>query len=276
MLINTVILFLRDLLPIFIILSFYLNHTETHIPINPILSRQYKNLVITLLVGCLCAILIANTAPVISQWNEGAGIEWLYSSGYGFTYLSLLYYCCVPSMPIKQQWALRFMLFILMAISGANFIIYFQGFWSEFGAIQAIVIGMILGIGICLSVAILLYFFLRYCELNQYRPSIHALFIIFIVGQVSQIINLLNQVNSLPDVFQNQQPLWQSQAFIAENSEWGHLLSSFIGYEDSPNLPYLSAYLCAYAFILLIPILIKRIASISTFLITQQKDRRHV
>jgi high-affinity iron transporter len=62
-------------------------------------------------------------------------------------------------------------------------------------------------------------------------------------GIVTQAVSLLEQVDRIPSA----PPLWDSSALLPENSVIGQLLYALLGYEATPSLWHVSAYVVVIA-----------------------------
>lgn len=229
MLINTLVLFLRDALPIFILLSLLasLEHTRlTHM----------KLLAISLASGALGALLIVNNANNISHLFDGAGMELLTSFITAIFYLlasCLVLLLCVATTSARILGTIVFSTILLItSINGANFLVFLTGYWSQYGAAQSLVLGIVLGLGISTSFSILLYFFVGWLRSIGIQHAHHILIVLFAAGQLAQLVNLLSQV----DVITYSPILWDTSHLISDSSEAGYVLASLFGYEASPSL----------------------------------------
>ena len=103
MIINTIILFLRDLLPIFILFCYLSVLIEKRCEvkrerqlkmslINNLFNKKqsYQLWLITMLIGILSALLLANTAEYIADWFNGTGLEIISTS-----LLILMFHCLI-------------------------------------------------------------------------------------------------------------------------------------------------------------------------------------
>ncbi len=223
MLINTVILMLRDALPIALLMSFVLSAFRV----------QPRTLWLLLLTSCVTTAILVLTRNSISDLFEGAGYEWL-TIGLLFT----AYLAALASVREKQQ-----MLSILVTATPiislhlADFMLYLVAFGSHSERIPAIFIGSVLGSGISVSLAILLVVLLA-----PYRTAvaIRSIWMLFIAAQASDITPLLQQIGAVDEY----SPLWDSSALVADASEYGHLFNALFGYEAQPGLPYLLTWTC--------------------------------
>lgn len=251
MLINTVILFLRDALPIFVISTILISILQQ----QGIKSRWYY---FAALSSVVLSLVLLNTIDDISHTLDDTGREWLYACLYIACYfitLLLLSQLALakPLLPIRSLTFIRLgamaLIIILMTLNGANFLIYITSFWHQNNASNVLVTGVVLGVGICASIAVLLYFLLIFIE-GFYRMVRETLLIFFSAGLLMKATNLLIQIDVLP----SGNLLWDSNDLIIENSEIGQLLTVFFGYDATPTSLQLALYFLAIviAFILMI------------------------
>lgn len=199
MLINTVILFLRDALPIFVI----------SIILFSLLQQQGIKLwwyYLEVLTSVMLSLTLLNTIDDIAQALDDTGREWLYAGLYIVCYfislllLSQLWRVQTPFIRQKNiiiKVCAVCLTVIVMTLNGANFLIYITGFWYQNNASNALMTGVILGGGICASIAVLLYFLMAFIE-RYYRIIRETLLIVFSVGLLMKATNLLIQIDALP------------------------------------------------------------------------------
>ncbi|MFT6898324.1 MAG: high-affinity iron transporter [Paraglaciecola sp.] len=236
MLINTVILFLRDALPVFVLMAFLLAFWQ----------HCGRSITIGCAVGLVVTTLIVLERSTVSQYFEGAGYELLKC-------LTLITAFCLSAVilstsNIVERHCPKLVITLLVAFTfiphSADFSVFLVGFSSQKDALTPILLGTFLGGGICASVAVLLNLLLT--SLKQKRLS-QLMFAIFAAGQISNCPLLLQQIDWIPDPG----ALWNSQ-FISDESEYGHLLKALMGYEAAPSIIYIAVY--ATALMLLIGI----------------------
>jgi len=252
MLINTVLLFLQNALPIFIITVLLLLRFSSETINKP----SVKWLALSLILVVTLAVILSYFLESISQAVDGKGIELFLSSGfllvYFFSIILFVHKNSNRETAIKIQLAL-IMFLIIGCLNGAHFILYFTSYWSKAQQVQSMLIGLILGGGICLSIAILFYFLLKYAD-RRFHPNTSSYFLLFFtIGQLMHAIVLLQQIDILP----SSQSLWDSGQFIAENSELGRLLTVLFGYETTPSLLQFITYAIAF----IIPVIINLLIS---------------
>ncbi|WP_438863124.1 hypothetical protein [Neptunicella sp.] len=235
MLINTVILFLRDVLPVFIVMSLLIAGNES-------LKLRHQWLILAVPLGVIGAFILVKYIGQISEWFDGAGMEVLLFSLHCSIYLLVLCYGYWRSVDKRNNTWLMMISTLLMCfviwVSGANFLVFFLGYWSQVDAAQALVLGSILGLGINLSVAVLL-FFAANGLMSRVSVSVQLLMLlIFAVGQLSQASHLLVQIDWLTQTA----PLWDSSHLITDGSVTGYFLRSLVGYEAAPSFYQVSLY----------------------------------
>ena len=242
MLINTIILFFRDALPIFVLSTILLSILQQQ-------GVKHHWYYLALLMSIVLSLVLLNTVNELSHVLDDTGREWFYAGSYTFCYFLSLF---ILSQQIKlnspktlrSQAMLRFyavmLVVIVMTLNGANFLIYITGFWSQNNASDVLITGVILGVGICASIAVLLYFFMTFID-RYFRLFRETMLIFFSAGLLMKATNLLIQIDALPsDNF-----LWDSNHVILENSEVGQLVTAFFGYDATPTLLQLLLYILA-------------------------------
>ena len=245
MLINTVILLLRDGLPIvfmLVLLLVTMRRVQTK-------SDSTRWLVKAIFITTFVTTILLTFIDTVAHWYDGMGIELLFSLAFISVYILILTYLFASTV-VKQQ-KLKYnsaigIFVIVVSVNTINFLVYLTGFWSQTELLISILTGMLLGVGICVSVGILLYFLL---QLNAQRIQIrinNLLLLIFGCGQLTQALHLLSQIDLLPATT----AVWDSGFLINENSELGYFFTALVGYDARPTGLHISLYI----FALLLPI----------------------
>ncbi len=245
MLINTVILLLRDGLPIVFMLVLLLSSMKHNLAKQRLTLWLRNSLFISMVVVTIQLIFIDE----IAHWYDGMGIELLFSISFVGIYLFMLSYLFVNTLSkqskVQQQKLTQYSatgIFVLVfSVNTINFLVYLVGFWSQTQLLVSIFIGMLLGVGICISVGILLYFILQLNKPRSQRRLNNILLLVFACGQLTQAIHLLLQMDFLPSAM----TLWDSSALINESSELGYFMTALVGYDARPTTLHLSLYLLA-------------------------------
>ena len=233
MLINTVILFIRDTLPVFLLFSFLLAQQ----------GGSARHLLGGTLVGFLMAVGLYFNLSVVSEWFEGGGLELIKTlvlavmlSGLG-EFVRRQYQGDIAS----TQWLSALLMVGITFINVIHFIIYLLAYWSASDAGTSLILGNVIGLGISLSVGVLLYVAVAAIRVRVIKFSV---LILFFAGQIAGIAMLLEQINLLP----NQSRLWDTSGWVADDSEYGHFLNVLIGYEATPTGAYMLIYVASILF----------------------------
>jgi len=239
MLINTVVLFLRDLLPIFLLLCLL----KAYLAPNSFSAKVMLTLMLLSFIGMW---LVFYWLPAISELYDGSGLELLQSLSIVISYifLSMASFMAIYSSRFDK---LHLILLLLGAaatfvIKGSLFIIFLEGYLTRNESNGVIFAGLTIGLGVCASFSALLYFFLEWLIKRGLNLIVFLFWALFLSGHLSQIIRLLAQVN----IIESNEPLWDSNAFIKDSSEYGQLLNTTVGYEATPSELFLVTYLSSF------------------------------
>jgi high-affinity iron transporter len=239
MLINTVILFLRDALPIFVLVVYLYSH----------LSASQLWLFICLLAGALLSLAYINQIHIIGQWFDGNGIElslWMSQLliyilalvlGYGLTRTHAAY-------RYFMFWVAGLMLSLTLVSKGSNFILYFDGYLNQSNVLQPLLLGTFLGLGICLSLAVLLYLAAQWLKQQFDSWATWTLILVYVTGQLVNALPLLVQV----DLIDPSATAWSSRHFVSNEYEFGHLFNVLFGYQATPSIAQVTVYVLALLF----------------------------
>ena len=104
-----------------------------------------------------------------------------------------------------------------------------------------------MGIGIGLSVAVLLYYIVLEAQ-RYWRWSLMLLLALLGARQISMAVAILIQ----SDVIASGSVLWDSQHLINEQSEYGYFLNALLGYEATPSLSLLVAMILSLLMLLVL------------------------
>lgn len=237
MLINSVILVLREVLEAAILISVLLALSS-----NLQLARRW--LYWALPPALIGIVSLAGALDDITDAVDGAGQE-LLNAG-----LQLSIYLFIMLLIANgRRGAVRRrqnFLCTLMALSvafallreGSEIYLYIGGFASAEQLRGAVYAGSAIGAGIGLSLGILLYNGLRALT-DQHCYRVCLLLLIFIgAGMIMQASMLLQQADWLPAA----NPLWDSSTLLSEQSIAGELLYAVFGYEATPTAIQVALY----------------------------------
>jgi len=232
---NTVVLFLREMLPLAIMLVFLLAFI-----LPSIYSRNHLILLITSIL--LGIITLFNIAPILSELFDGAGLEISISFLLLLTFISLTFGTSIAinknSDKAARPWLILIGICIFSIIKTTNFLVYVTGYIHKGSSGYSLTLGLIIALGICISFATLYYFALLWLRNRNYQNIITALWALFIVGQFCFIVPLLAQIDLINDA----NILWDSSPWIKDSSEYGHILNAMMGYEATPSDSYILVY----------------------------------
>lgn len=235
MLINVVILFIEDLLPVFILLCLI----NTSVAPNFLSTNK---LFIALIMSFIGVYANFHFLPSMSELFGGVGIEVIQSIELLFIFCCLLFsssYMVTQDKLTKLQCNLIIVSIVLFTVINASqFIVFLDSYIVNSESIRNIIVGLAIGFGICLSFSALLYFSMLWFIKKESHFIIYLVWALFLSGHISQIINLLQQV----DIIQSSGALWDSSNMVKDSSEYGHLLNTLFGYEASPSFEFVMLY----------------------------------
>jgi len=221
------------------------------------------------LAGCALGAVYATNLRRISEWFDYVGQELTNASlqlliaaalvplaclivrshAFGVTAKRAPFDDAVPQpSPHNILFPLLCALTIMLAITreGSEVIVYLGGFFGQEDKIQAVLVGSAIGFGIGVSVGLLAF----YCLLALGGPRRHwipvALLALFCGNMLSQSALQLTQA----DWLQAGPTLWDTSSLLPEQSIAGHLLYALLGYESSPSLAQVFAYIAGVAVLL--------------------------
>ena len=255
MLINTVLIFLQNILPIFLVISLLL--AQQKFVCKTKCSRSYLSVIQLLKItalGLLIICLLNYYMPIISALFSGTGLEIIFSILFSFIYCLIVISISMNKRPSNKKWINLSIVLLALCVHGSYFSFYIMSLTIENESFEilysGIVIGVIIGTGICLSIAILLYFILRKLDGKSKGEAALYFLLFFGVGQLMQALQLLEQV----DIISSNIHLWSTSYLIAEDSELGYFLTILFGYEATPSAMELMVYFSA----IMAPILINK------------------
>ncbi|GGD68615.1 hypothetical protein [Lacimicrobium alkaliphilum] len=251
MLINTIILFLRDALPVFWVMSLLLAQGNS-------LRKNPRWIFWTVPFGLILAALLMANFAALSNSLMGAGLEWFTFLLHGLIYALVLVHLFLFRSALNHYWQLSATALgvLTISINGSYFLVFLDTYWRTAQHYWSLITGTILGFGVCFSAGILIYL-LNYALLQRGRPLIWVLLLLFwSTGQLIFTFNLLAQAN----IISSTSPIWNTGDWITDSSELGMVLNTLMGYEATPTLLQIIFYLLC----ILLPLLL--------FSITERKS----
>ena len=214
---------LNQLLPVAILL----------ILLQVVAKQSLMKLLGGLILGIGLSFLFVKSAPLMSPLFDYQGLEYAQIGLCILIFISALYYV------IKQATA-AFMIAIIsvMTLYLSHYIIYLIGFWQSNEAAQSLFIGTFLGLGICSSFSVLLYFLLS--AIKQ-RFGLTPLLVLLALNSAAKLVVALDLASQI-DLIATTVTVWDLRDILTENSEFGRVLRALIGYEATPNLTSFLSY----------------------------------
>ena len=235
MLINTLVLWLKDLTPVFVasalFLSLLLSKTSNMQVKKP--SSHLISFIFSIVSGVFLACVMVLLMDKLSQLFEYKGYEIIITCCYLLLFIGFIFYILTR----KPYWIIV-SLSILVAIKLVSFITYFSLYYQNSELFQAKSYGLFLAAGITTSLSILLFLVLEKIKEYYSIKIVFWLTIIFVAGQLNLITPLLIQVDLISDMGS----LWDTSTYIQDDSEYGLLLKSLIGYEATPSIIHLMVF----------------------------------
>ncbi|GLX84085.1 hypothetical protein tloyanaT_03370 [Thalassotalea loyana] len=264
MLINTVLLFIKDIFPIFVLLSFIVGATSNLRLTKVDLSFYIGGTIISVL-------LLYTQIENVGELFNGDGIEVFYCLVNTIVYISLLTITPILSSQSELNAVLRCLLVMALtlftAIHLSEFFIYLSAMVSSNPTFISMFIGGFFGLGICLSFSMLLTIFLKssFASISNLK---HFFWVLYLAGFATQNVQLLQQI----DVISTSNPLWDISNFVADASEYGYLLNTLIGYKAVPTVEYVVTYFASVMMAMMLLILsAKKLNRIFTPIVRNEK-----
>lgn len=227
MLVNSVIIILREVLEAALIISVLLAISQ-----QLKVSRQW--IFFALAIGIVGSSIYATYIEDISMAMEGVGQEVVNGS------LHLLIYSFIIMLIFSIRDRVYYQLMLLAMVScvvmatireGAEIIIYISGFISSPELLLTVSIGSIVGTGIGISIGVFFYYLITSMSFNKGIRLALFLLILIAGAMILQATQLFIQA----DIISSQQPLWNSSSLISERSLFGQMLYALLGYEATPT-----------------------------------------
>ncbi|WP_160154662.1 FTR1 family protein [Microbulbifer sp. ALW1] len=240
MLLTSVILVLREVLEAALLLSILL-------AMSHYLGLRTRWILMALAGGILGSIAYGAGIGIVSQTFDGMGQELLNAAMQFAIYglLLLVGILLIWNSAGRQQYLLLLQWSMVLAVAlatlreGSEVYVYLIAFRHQTDLLQSVLLGALIGAGIGFSIGALFYYLLL--GLPRRRRLIFALVLLSLIGAglCLQAVQLLEQADWLPA----QAPLWDSSTLLSENSLLGQLLYALLGYEATPTLMAVIAYI---------------------------------
>jgi high-affinity iron transporter len=261
MFLNAVVLVLQEILEAALILSLllafvrYLNLASG----ERVLSR--RNWVVTsIIAGVFLAWIFSNNFNRISNSFDYVGLEITNASIHSASCFLLVLFAWL--FPVKRSVAhlnhrslgLVFCMVVVVTLAilreGSEIMQFGGGILGQGQAGLPIFYGGVVGAGIGVSTGVLLYYALTGLSIENSLKACVLLLSLTAGNMASQAILLLNQADWLPFT----PTAWDSSGLLSESSVLGQLAYALIGYEATPSIMQVSAYLLGLFFVIISPI----------------------
>ncbi|MDO7597039.1 MAG: FTR1 family protein [Pseudomonadota bacterium] len=246
MLLNAVIIILREVIEASLIISLFLAFSQ-------IFNNSRVWLLTGLFLGVISAAIYAVNIGVVSQWFDGVGQEVINAGIQIIIYLVLLTFLIIamrPDSPLNKSLLTAMMMIgVIFATvrEGSEIIIYIHGFVTVPELFQSVLLGSAIGAGIGISIGVCIYYILLNMPINISIRAGYVLTVLLAGSMISQTVQQLTQA----DWVISQYPIWDTSTWISEHSISGQLLYAVIGYEATPTAVQVMAYLSALFIIIL-------------------------
>jgi high-affinity iron transporter len=211
--------------------------------IVPLSQRQVS---IYAVIGILMSLVFVQTAAWLSQLFDHRGLEFIQMLLCIIIFVAALISCQQRSI------AAAVALIATMTLYLSHYMIYLVSFWHSKDTAEPLILGTFLGVGICISFGVLLFFLL---ESITKRAGVQPLIVLLAFNATAKLLVLLDLASQvdLLDVTANYLD-WRG--FLVENSELGRVLKALVGYEATPSKTALWVYVVAtLAFITIVRVL---------------------
>ncbi|WP_105170076.1 iron transporter [Pseudoalteromonas sp. T1lg23B] len=227
MLLNTVIISLNQFLPLALLWVLLLQCDIGG-------SQSKISVWLTVLYCTVACTLFLAAAGAISQWFDYRGLE--------ISKILMLVgiYICVLGA-IASAYGSRYKVAAIALASMlylSHFVMYLSSYWGQ-DATQGLLIGSVLGLGICLSFCTLLYFTLTWFRANHAVSLVLALLAFHSASKIANAVDLAAQIDLLP----SSETVFDVRGWLDEHGIVGRILKSLVGYEATPSLANLIAFL---------------------------------
>ncbi len=238
MLLNTVIIMIREVLEIALLTSVLLAYgTKFNYSNRWVLSAIGLGLIGTVFYG-------ANIGA-ISEWFDYVGQEITNTLLHLSIYILFIFWLNkVLFNRTKFTSITVFMCLMVMALiikEGAEVYVYLHGLLTTTGDVSPVITGVFIGTGIGLSVGVFFYYLLIQLPTFIALPLGYVIVMLQAASMVSQGVQLLIQADWLPQT----NAMWDSSNWLNESSIAGQIMYALMGYEATPTSIQLYAYLAA-------------------------------
>jgi high-affinity iron transporter len=251
MLINSLLLFIEETLPIFILYAYicawhsFFDASQKALQLETKQVKPLPNWVFALkqdhhffyfcsiVLGLLCSAILTHFRPWLGMTLEGIGYEILLI-GISLSLTAGVIFGQTTNNDIVRKLLFSLSLFLLVLPHASDFTVFFTSI-GQTQLYASVYVGISVGLGICISISYLLFFV--FVNIERSLPLKLAI-ALFLAGQLSNIVTVLQQI----DVLSSSLPLWNTNNLIADRNEYGQFFHVLIGYDATPTLIYLAVF----------------------------------
>jgi len=107
------------------------------------------------------------------------------------------------------------------------------------GGQQNALLGAVIGLAVAMVIAFVIYRLGHRLNMGRFFSIVGGLLLVFAAGLLVDAIQNMQELGWLPV---GRQVLWHSSALLSQDSTWGDVAHSFLGYADNPTLLQVLAY----------------------------------
>ncbi|MCB1667757.1 MAG: hypothetical protein R3E73_03535 [Porticoccaceae bacterium] len=241
MLLSIIVIVLRETLEASVLISIMLSLTHCR-------KLPTSWLYPALLSGLTGAGIYALSLGWISEQFDYVGQEVLNASLQYLIYVLLVIVCAMQYLGgTRHTRHLPLFMALTVAIAlvreGGELVVFYSGFLQGNTSLTSAVTSGFIGLALGLSAGVVFYYGVILLPEIEVRRTLTLLLSLIACGMVLQATQLLIQADWLP----TNQPLWDSNELLAENSIAGQIAYAIFGYESRPSVVEISFYLVAMA-----------------------------
>ena len=105
---------------------------------------------------------------------------------------------------------------------------------------QNALLGAVIGLAVAMAIAFVIYRLGHRLNLGRFFSIVGGLLLVFAAGLLVDAIQNMQELGWLPV---GRQVLWSSAGALSQDSTWGDIAHSFLGYADSPTLLQVIVYI---------------------------------
>jgi high-affinity iron transporter len=244
MLLNTVIILLREVLEIALLTSITFSYANR-------MQLKVNVLIVAMIAGLIGAVVYGNNINSVTLLFDGVGQEVVNACLHIFVYVAL---CVFVRQALQARICssiytlITLIIFLTVMREGAEVYVYLEGALSVPARSTAVAFGALIGSALGISVGIIFYYLL----VTTPKPiaiKIGYLMLLLQAGStVAQSAQLLMQADWIDQTY----PLWDSLWLIDERSLTGQMLYALMGYEATPTSKEVLFYIASLVIFMVI------------------------